>query len=107
MRTRTHAEVAHKVPAMHRLVLLLALAGFGAAALVAAPATAEQRTLTVTLLGGKVVTVAVEVPPGTVIDKVVLPDVKTPVVAITNGKAPVPAGAVEPVVAKVTPKHRH
>jgi hypothetical protein len=92
---------------MHRLALLLALAGSGAAGLIAAPATAQQRTVTVTLLGGRVVTLAVEVPPGTVLDKVVLPDVTTPVVAITNGKVPVPAGAVQPVVAKVVHKHRH
>ena len=64
---------------MHKRKLLiglttagLLLAGFGAATM---PASAEQRTLLVTLVGGAQVTVTVDVPPGTPIDQIQIPGV--------------------------------
>jgi soluble lytic murein transglycosylase-like protein len=70
-------------------------AGFGAAVL---PASAEQRSLTVTLLGGQTVQVVVDVPPGTPLDQVTIPGITTPIVGIQdNGAvAPPPAPAPQP-----------
>ena len=48
--------------------------GFGAAVF---PASAELRTLTVTLLGGEIITVKVDVPPGTPLEKIEIPGVTT------------------------------
>src|SRR3954466_7771904 len=67
---------------MHKRKLLiglatagLLLAGFGAATM---PASAEQRTLLVTLVGGAQVTVTVDVPPGTPTDQIQIPGVGGP-----------------------------
>ena len=69
---------------MHKRKLLiglatagLLLAGFGAATM---PASAEQRTLLVTLVGGAQVTVTVDVPPGTPTDQIQIPGVSAPIV---------------------------
>jgi murein DD-endopeptidase MepM/ murein hydrolase activator NlpD len=62
-------------------------AGFGAAVL---PAGAQQRTLTVTLLDGQVITVTVDVPPGTPLDQIQVPGITTPIVSITDGVTPPP-----------------
>ena len=64
-------------------------AGFGAAVF---PASAELRTLRVTLLGGQTVEVNVDVPPGTPLDQLVLPGITTPVIAIPD-LGPAPAAA--------------
>ncbi len=73
---------------MHKRKLLIGLAtaglflaGFGAATM---PASAEQRTLLVTLLGGQQITVTVDVPPGTPVDQIKIPGVTTPVVAVQD-----------------------
>src|SRR5512133_754014 len=73
---------------MHKRKLLIGLAtaglflaGFGAATM---PASAEQRTLLVTLLGGSQITVTVDVPPGTPVDQIKTPGVTTPVVAVQD-----------------------
>ncbi|HEY7618352.1 MAG TPA: peptidoglycan DD-metalloendopeptidase family protein [Solirubrobacteraceae bacterium] len=73
---------------MHKRKLLiglatagLLLAGFGAATM---PASAEQRTLLVTLLGGAQVTVTVDVPPGTPVDQIKIPGVTAPIVAVQD-----------------------
>jgi hypothetical protein len=73
---------------MHKRKLLiglatagLLLAGFGAATM---PASAEQRTLLVTLLGGSQVTVTVDVPPGTPTDQIKIPGVTAPIVAVQD-----------------------
>ncbi|HEX7298835.1 MAG TPA: lytic murein transglycosylase [Solirubrobacteraceae bacterium] len=59
----------------------LFLAGFGSAAV---PASAEQRRLLVTLLGGAQVTVTVDVPPGTPVDQIKIPGVTTPIVSVQD-----------------------
>jgi hypothetical protein len=73
---------------MHKRKLLIGLAtaglflaGFGAATM---PASAEQRTLLVTLLGGAQITVTVDVPPGTPVDQIKIPGVSTPIVAVQD-----------------------
>ncbi|MCW3041291.1 MAG: peptidoglycan DD-metalloendopeptidase family protein, partial [Solirubrobacterales bacterium] len=68
-------------------------AGFGAAVY---PASAELRTITVTLLGGATVQVQVDVPPGTPLDQIKLPGIVQPIIGISDG------GPVQPVVT-VTP----
>jgi len=65
-------------------------AGFGSAVL---PASADPRTFQVTLLGGAVITVSLDVPPGTPVDQVKVPGVDLPVIAITEVTAPAPAPA--------------
>jgi len=62
--------------------------GFGAAVL---PASAELRTLTVTLLGGKTVNVTVDVPPGTPLDQIALPGITTPILSIVDNGPAAPA----------------
>jgi murein DD-endopeptidase MepM/ murein hydrolase activator NlpD len=67
-------------------------AGFAVAAL---PASAEQRTITVTLLGGE--TVTIPVPAGTPLDQISLPQITTPIVAISDSAAkPAPKPAPTP-----------
>ncbi|MCW3016670.1 MAG: peptidoglycan DD-metalloendopeptidase family protein [Solirubrobacterales bacterium] len=70
-------------------------AGFGAAVY---PASADLRTLTVTLLGGTTVQVQVDVPPGTPLDQIKLPGISLPVIGISDSgpAAPVPAPAPAP-----------
>ena len=69
-------------------------AGFGAAVF---PASAELRTLTITLLGGAQVKVTVDVPPGTPLDQITLPGITTPVLGISD------SGAAQPGSTTVTP----
>ncbi len=56
-------------------------AGFGAAVF---PASAQLRTLKVTLIDGSTVTVQVDVPPGTPLDQIKLPQIVLPILAITE-----------------------
>jgi hypothetical protein len=56
-------------------------AGFGAAVI---PASADPRTFVVTLLGGKTVTVTLDVPPGTPVDEITIPNLSTPIVGISE-----------------------
>src|SRR5215212_1755623 len=68
-------------------------AGFGAAVL---PASAEQRTYVVTLLGGKTMTVTLDVAPGTPPDQITIPGVTTPIIGITDiTPAPTPVPTVD------------
>ena len=69
-----------------------------ASAVAAAPASAEQRTITVTLFGGEVITLTVDVPPGTPLDQLTLPPIDTPILGVqVSGPAPVaPAPAPAP-----------
>jgi hypothetical protein len=95
---------------MHKRKLLIGLAtaglflaGFGAATM---PASAEQRTLLVTLLGGAQITVTVDVPPGTPVDQIKIPGVTTPIVAVqdvTPQQQPAPAPSQPPVQVQVNP----
>ncbi len=68
--------------------------GFGAAVL---PASAELRTLTVTLLGGETVNVTVDVPPGTPLNQIRIPGITTPILTIVDN------GPVAPAPAPTTP----
>ena len=98
---------------MHKRKLLiglatagLLLAGFGAATM---PASAEQRTLLVTLVGGAQVTVTVDVPPGTPTDQIQIPGVSAPIVSVQDitpaqpAPAPAPAPTQPPVQVQVDP----
>ena len=69
-----------------RVLIALVTAGLAAGAFAAAvlPASAEPRTITVTLLGGQQVTVTVDVPPGTPLDQIKLPDFDLPVIGISD-----------------------
>ncbi len=85
---------------MHKRKLLIGLAtagafsaGFGATVF---PASAEPRTISVTLLGGQVIQVTVDVPPGTPINKIEIPGVTAPIVSIGEAGAPAPAPAPSP-----------
>ena len=80
----------------------LGLAGAVSAAglAVAAPAGAEPRTITVTLLGGQPITITVDVPPGTPLDQITLPPIIHPILSVREaagagrsraGAAPAPA----------------
>ncbi|MCW3011546.1 MAG: peptidoglycan DD-metalloendopeptidase family protein [Solirubrobacterales bacterium] len=81
---------------MHKRKLLIGLAtagafsaGFGATVF---PASAEPRTLAVTLLGGTTIQVTVDVPPGTPLDQIAIPGVTLPIVSISEVGGP-PASA--------------
>jgi murein DD-endopeptidase MepM/ murein hydrolase activator NlpD len=82
---------------MRRRKLLIGLmsagaftAGFGAAVF---PASAQLRTITVTLLGGQTVTVQVDAPADTPADQIPLPGVSTPVASADDGgSAPADTG---------------
>jgi murein DD-endopeptidase MepM/ murein hydrolase activator NlpD len=80
----------------------LFLAGFGAAVL---PASAEQRTLAVTLATGQTVTVTVDVPPGTPLSQIHIPGITGTIVAVTEIGGPPPATVPAPTVPQtaVTP----
>jgi hypothetical protein len=69
-----------------KLLIVLAMAGVLLAALGPATktASAEQRTLLVTLLGGAQMTVTVDVPPGTPVDQIKIPGVTTPIVSVQD-----------------------
>jgi Transglycosylase SLT domain/Peptidase family M23 len=96
---------------MHKRKLLIGLAtaglflaGFGAATM---PASADQRTLLVTLLGGSQVTVTIDVPPGTPVDQIKIPGITTPIVAVQDvtpqqPQQPAPQGQ-PPVQVQVKP----
>jgi soluble lytic murein transglycosylase-like protein len=85
-----------------KLLIVLAMAGVLLAALGPATktASAEQRTLLVTLLGGQQMTVTVDVPPGTPVDQIKIPGVTTPIVSVQDitpqAAAPPPAPAPAP-----------
>ena len=76
-------------------------AGFGATT----GASAETRTLTVTLAGGTVLQVNVDVPPGTPIDQIPLPDLGGLVVRVTGpGPATTPAPATTEAAPPAAPE---
>jgi Transglycosylase SLT domain/Peptidase family M23 len=78
-----------------KLLIVLALAGVAVAVLGPATrvASAEQRTLLVTLLGGAQMTVTVDVPPGTPVDQIKIPGVTTPIVSVQDITPQQPAPA--------------
>src|SRR4051812_31204052 len=60
-------------------------AGVGASVM---PASAEQRTLLVTLVTGQTLTVTVDVPPGTPIDQIKIPGITTPIASVSEVPQP-------------------
>src|SRR3954471_22596113 len=70
-------------------LLATALAGAGVGASVM-PASADQRTLVVTLATGQTVTVTVDVPPGTPVDQIHIPGISTPIVGVSEVSQPSP-----------------
>src|SRR4051812_1458652 len=52
------------------------------------PASADSRTLVVTLVTGQQITVTVDVPPGTPVDQIKIPGVTTPIASVTDVTAP-------------------
>jgi membrane-bound lytic murein transglycosylase B len=109
----------------------LAAAGVGVAILglsaLPTAASAEQRQVQVTLLGGKTFTITVDVPAGTPVSSIHLPGIKLPILSIVEVGAPAntptidlsgktaPPQAAAPAAsapaasatATATPKHRH
>jgi soluble lytic murein transglycosylase-like protein len=79
------------------LLLLMGLAG---------PATATSRTLLVTLVGGKQVTLTVDAAPGTPVGSIPLPDLGGPVVSVAEigspPPPPAPATTALPTTAETT-----
>ncbi len=76
-----------------RLLYLLLCAGLAAAAALTAltlPAAAEPQTVTVRLLTGEVVTITVDVPPGTPLDDIELPGEIVPPGTPSEPPAPAP-----------------
>src|SRR4051794_35473214 len=69
-----------------KLLTMLAAAGVFAGGFSAAvlPASADQRTFVVTFLGGKTMTVTLDVPAGTPADQITVPGVSTPIVGVTE-----------------------
>src|SRR5580765_2230660 len=79
----------------------LFLTGLGVAVV---PASADQRTLLVTLLGGDQITVTVNVPAGTPVDRVKIPGVTKPIVSIQDvTAAPQPQPTAPPETATEAP----
>ncbi|UGS37951.1 lytic murein transglycosylase [Capillimicrobium parvum] len=94
---------------MIRRKLLILLFGVAlVAALVALPtgsASAEQRTLLVTLLGGQQITVTVDVPPGTPLDQIQIPGVNGVIVSVSEiGGPPAAPEAPATAPAETTPQ---
>jgi hypothetical protein len=57
------------------------------------PASADQRTLVVTLVTGQTVTVTVDVPPGTPVDQIKIPGISAGIVSVTEVPQPQQPGA--------------
>jgi hypothetical protein len=96
---------------MHKRKLLiglttagLLLAGFGGATM---NASAEQRTLLVTLVGGAQVTVTVDVPPGTPVSQIQIPGITSPIASVQDVTPPAsqqqPSGSQPPAQVTVDP----
>ncbi|MCW3066200.1 MAG: peptidoglycan DD-metalloendopeptidase family protein, partial [Solirubrobacterales bacterium] len=60
------------------------------------PASAEKRTITVTLLGGGHLTLTVDVPPGTPLDQIKLPSIHLPIIGISESGPPPPPATTAP-----------
>jgi hypothetical protein len=75
------------------LTVGLFVAGFGLATF---PAIADLRVITITLKGGQKVTTTVDVPPGTPLDQIQLPEVSAPITGIEEAKPKGTTGATGP-----------
>jgi murein DD-endopeptidase MepM/ murein hydrolase activator NlpD len=67
------------------LAVIALAAGLGVSAL---PASAQKRTLVVTLLGGDTVVVTVDVPRGTKLEDIEFPDIEQPIVGVSEPHPP-------------------
>jgi murein DD-endopeptidase MepM/ murein hydrolase activator NlpD len=97
---------------MHKRKLLIGLTtaalflvGFG---LASSPASAEPRTLLVTLVGGAQVTVTVDVPPGTPVDQIQIPGITAPIERVEDisppqAEPPAPAAPAATTPSTTTP----
>src|SRR5689334_7967991 len=83
------------------IVLFTAAAATVAVALPAGSASADPRTLLVTLVGGQQLTVTVDVPPGTPVSQISIPGVTGTIVSVTDITPPA-APAAPPVEAPST-----
>ena len=92
-----------------RAMVAIGLASAAATPLVVAPpAHAEPRTITVTLLGGVQIPVTVDVPPGTPLDQIRIPGLQGPIIGISDSgpvatPSPVPPAPVAPVPSSPLP----
>jgi hypothetical protein len=82
-----------------RIASLIAGVALILVALLSGPAIAEKRRLVVTLLGGKVVTLTVDAAPGTPAGSIPLPDLGSPVVAVSEA----PSAATAPTTVTAAP----
>ncbi|MDX8153852.1 lytic murein transglycosylase [Patulibacter brassicae] len=83
---RMARAAARRRPSLRRVAVGLGSAGLVAAGLgQVSGASAEQRTIEVTLAGGRVVSITVDVPPGTPLDQIPLPDLGVAAVKVTGG----------------------
>src|SRR5947208_5690901 len=64
------------------LTVGLFVAGFGAASF---PALAELRVITIKLVGGQRITTTVDVPPGTPVNQIQLPEISAPIEGVQEG----------------------
>jgi Transglycosylase SLT domain len=87
----------------HRIAPLIAVVALLLVALLAVPAVADKRTLVVTLLGGKQVTITVDAAPGTPPGSIPLPDLGSPVVSVAEVGSPAPAATAPPPTTLATP----
>ena len=71
----------------------LFVAGFGLATF---PAIAELRVITITLVGGQKITTTVDVPPGTPLDQIKLPEISAPIAGIEERTPTVEQQAARP-----------
>ena len=85
-----------------RLAIVLATAALAVVGLVVAvvPASAQRHTLLVTLVGGKQITVTVDVPPGTPVSSISIPGVSAPVASVVDLT---PAPSTTPTQTQTTP----
>jgi hypothetical protein len=72
------------------LTLALFVAGFAVATW---PAVAELRTITVTLVGGQEIVTTVDVPPGTPVNQIKLPEISAPIAGIHEGPRTASSGS--------------
>jgi murein DD-endopeptidase MepM/ murein hydrolase activator NlpD len=76
------------------LIALLAIGAFSVGFFVSVmPASAEKRTIIVTLLGGSHITLTVDVPPGTPLSQIKLPNLGLPIIGISEAAPPPPPAA--------------
>jgi hypothetical protein len=90
------ASISSRVSRRFGLTLLAVGATCCASAAMLSSASADQRTLVVTLATGQTVTVTVDVPPGTPVDQIKIPGISTPIVSVSERPGP-PAGQTGPV----------